>query len=489
MATKFKMNVERTLNAFTSGTYEVVEALYEFADNSEAADATEIYIGALRGSTQPLDTIIFYDNGNGMTREELLAAMEFAGEIRQRSIHEVSEFGVGLKAAAFSLANRFAVITRDEEGSVCGSFLERGRINKCQEYDGPFDQGTDERALKLWNKHSQYPESSGTVIILEELIQTEYQDCKTFIGKEKAGIRHLGKLATRYCDKIKSGSLKIFTVNGNKGAPNPINFNDPLSRDEDLGENYIMRTATQQWKKTGASFNVTATRMPEGSSNDFGIYLKVNGITIYKDRDTLFGMFKEGASHSYRWHLRAEIEFTNKDEFNKVFEFTSHKHDVKLKDPAFGDWLRDSQLGKLFIAEAARRKAASDTEKAIKSQQARMEASMKFAEIFRTDKNIFGSSKTLRSRFFGKVKAIEAGKFETSDEISRYDDEQEIIYYNNSNYFISSLMNSDKDSKNHEARTLAAVNALVNHAQLDGKTLIPFEESNRLTANLLYKAA
>ena len=131
---EFKMNVERTLNAFTSGTYQVHEAMYEFVDNSEAADAKKVHIIVEKGNKEPVEKIIVSDDGSGMTAGELEASLEFAGEIRERGNFEVSEFGVGMKAAAFSLAGHFTVITKSCNGNISGAFLDRERINKDQEF-------------------------------------------------------------------------------------------------------------------------------------------------------------------------------------------------------------------------------------------------------------------------------------------------------------------------------------------------------------------
>tara|TARA_R110001583_G_scaffold184655_1_gene344151 strand:- start:374 stop:1837 length:1464 start_codon:yes stop_codon:yes gene_type:complete len=484
---KFKLNVERTLNAFTSGTYKVHEALYEFLDNSEAAGAGDVYIIAEKGSDQPLERIIIADNGKGMTREELLSAMEFAGEIRKRSIHEVSEFGVGLKAAAFSLSNSFSVITRSEDGTICGSFIDRQRINKSQQYDGPFDKGTDARAEYLWGLYSRTPSESGTIIILDDLCQTEYKNCQTFIGREdRSGIRHSSRIATRYCDKIQMGRMKIHTVCGTGGSPKVINANDPLSRLEESSD-IVLNKATQLWKKADATFDFSVVRLGDSSSaNDFGVYVKVNGIYVNKDRDSLFGMFKEGSSHSWHWHLRAEINFKNKEEFNKIFDFTSHKHDIKVRDPvSFGDWLRDSAMGKIFVAEQDRRKYIAREQKKVKSIKDFKLANDRFIEILNTRKDIFGASTALQS-YFGKFKSIAPGNFANQSEMSVYDDG--VIYYNDSNYHISSLINSDVCAKNHQARTLAAVNAVVKHTEKVTSSKISFEDNITLVANLLQEA-
>ena len=197
-------------------------------------------------------------------------------------------------------------------------------------------------------------------------------------------------------------------------------------------------------------------------------------------------MFKEGSSHSWHWHLRAEINFKNKEEFNKIFDFTSHKHDIKVRDPvSFGDWLRDSAMGKIFVAEQDRRKYIAREQKKVKSIKDFKLANDRFIEILNTRKDIFGASTALQS-YFGKFKSIAPGNFANQSEMSVYDDG--VIYYNDSNYHISSLINSDVCAKNHQARTLAAVNAVVKHTEKVTSSKISFEDNITLVANLLQEA-
>ena len=48
---------------------------------------------------------------------------------------------------------------------------------------------------------------------------------------------------------------------------------------------------------------------------------------------------------------------------NKIFDFTSHKHDLSPKVGNFGDWLRDSDIGKTYTSEATRREKEREQEK------------------------------------------------------------------------------------------------------------------------------
>ena len=451
---KFKMNVERTLNAFTSGTYKVQEALYEFIDNAVDAGSSEVAISVEKGNKEPVERIVIADNGSGMNSKGLEDSLEFGTNHRQRTKHEVSEFGVGFKAAAFALAMEMTIVTKSCDGVVSGAFLDRERINKEQLYEGPTDEPSRDYN-KLWEQYS-IGDNTGTVIILESLIQHEFSTCKSFVGNDSAGIRHQKGIPTRYYHLINTQALKISTKNG-KGARKYIKAFDPLRRDQQGVTKLI--DGTYSWDKFGVVFDTCVTKLTDdlSGSRGFGIYVMVAGTVVYHDPDTLLGIYKEGTSHSHRWALRTEISFKDKDEFNKIFDFTSHKHDISAK-VNFGDWLRDMDIGKAFSTEATRRKKERVAQMQLKSVEDREKANDSFIQNLNERRELYGSNQKLRNQFFGNIMEFKAGKFDDRFEISRYEDGT--IFYNNANPQISALFNTRDSVLNHQARVLATASAL-----------------------------
>ena len=124
---KFEIDIGRMMDAFTDGTYKTHQALYELIDNSEAADASEVYIRADKGGNEPISRIIVSDNGVGMTPQKLLESLKFAGD-RKRDITEISQYGIGMKAASFAMAGDMTVVSKTEDGSICGAFLSHDRL-------------------------------------------------------------------------------------------------------------------------------------------------------------------------------------------------------------------------------------------------------------------------------------------------------------------------------------------------------------------------
>ena len=448
----FKMNVGRTLNAFTDGTYTVEQALYEFIDNSEAASATNVLIQAITDQGDNLEKIVVADNGTGMSRQALKDSLEFAGEIRERHKFEVSEYGVGMKAAAHSLATSWTVVTRDNSGQVSGAILDFNQIAKDQKYIGPFTESGQDIYQQLWNEYSLDKHATGTINILAELKQTQYNSATNFIGHTGAGIRHHRRISRRYYDVIDSGRLSIYTCK-NGESRKILESSDPLRRLE--GETEVLLEQSLYHAKTGTRFNVTITRMPEDARTaDFGVYFKVAGIVICNESDTIAGLYKSKTSHSHRWRLRMEMDFADKEEFYKVAEFAAHKHDLKIKDSSFSDWLRDSPVGKIWREETEFRSEQAKAAKLKKLENKFQEDNKQWINTLNSGKQVYGLAIPY-AKYAGTFRDIKPGTFDTRREMSRLEDG--VILYNETN---PTVMRCKKSGEYKCLRALVTQNAL-----------------------------
>ena len=462
MAT-FEIDKGRTLRAFTNGIYATHEALYELIDNSQAADASEIYIRAEKGGKQPISRIVVSDNGLGMTPKKLLESLKFAGD-RKRGIHEISEYGIGMKVASFSLADEFTIVSKTENDVVCGSFLSIKSISDDETFEGPFDEPKSRDYEDLWEQYAVGDKQNGTIIVLDK-VEIEYSTCKTFIGsaKEQTGLHSRTRIATRYSDKIERG-LKIFTVNGRSGTPTVIQAYDPLRRSGAETEILMDGVPVCATKYNNAKFDMSLTRVrgERGSVyQQFGIYIKIAGISVAVDTDSLLGMFNSGTSHSHRWWLRGEISFPNKAEFDKVMIATSHKHSYNLKNPTFGDWIRDTDFGRHVLAEKAYRLLIASGEKARSEVDNKKKFNKDLVNLLNENRDIYGSSRYLKS-FQGSIKGITNGKVSSPNLLSEL--KSGTIICNSQNPVMASAL--DKNYK--DAIIEATVRALT-----DGATKTP----------------
>jgi hypothetical protein len=99
--------------------YSMQTAVADILDNSITAQATEIDLRFSWNSANPWLGII--DDGYGMSREELIAAMRF-GSISpaiERSKDDLGRFGLGMKTASFSQCRHLTVLSKKDGVTTC----------------------------------------------------------------------------------------------------------------------------------------------------------------------------------------------------------------------------------------------------------------------------------------------------------------------------------------------------------------------------------
>jgi hypothetical protein len=92
--------------------YSLESALADVIDNSITAGASTIHIHVDTSSTDIRIGVV--DDGNGMTRDELLEAMRLGSRHPRdvRTANDLGRFGLGLKTASFSQCRRLTVVAR-----------------------------------------------------------------------------------------------------------------------------------------------------------------------------------------------------------------------------------------------------------------------------------------------------------------------------------------------------------------------------------------
>ena len=110
------------------GNYDLALALADIVDNSITAGASEINIDA----SFERNEIRISDNGSGMDEETLIAAMRLGSKNprEQREPNDLGRFGLGLKTASFSQADKLTVLS-NFEGKFCGAQWD---LNNCADF-------------------------------------------------------------------------------------------------------------------------------------------------------------------------------------------------------------------------------------------------------------------------------------------------------------------------------------------------------------------
>lgn len=99
------------ISARSFGNYDLPAALADLIDNSIAAKATDIIVDCNFNDGAPEVRVI--DNGHGMDRDELFAAMKPASQDPRevRAANDLGRFGWGMKSASFSQCLELTVIS------------------------------------------------------------------------------------------------------------------------------------------------------------------------------------------------------------------------------------------------------------------------------------------------------------------------------------------------------------------------------------------
>ena len=434
MGEKFVVDGPGTIRAQSEGAFEMWQAIVEFSDNSYGNNAANTVITALGDKEYD---IIVADDGTGMSPKELIESLTFALR-KDRSPYEISEFGVGLKAAAFSLTDSWVIITRSKEGGVCCATLDYEKICETGEYDGPHCQGNKSKANRLWKEYAIDPEKTGTIIVLEKVNRKrgDYKEARGFIKS----LHHPLRLGWRYAKPLKCSSFSIATKL-NKGKLKSLETYDRLHRDIEGVEILLDNVSVSIPKANGCTFKASMTNLaPAGLSgnNGFGLSVQVAGINIHLDSDELLGMFPKGASHSRHWPVRMEIVFDSKDEFSKILKVSARKtHLIKAFD-GLGNVLRDRIFG-IHLAKVKKEQEELANQNKVLKDQSQKEKIKKDLLNLLEGNDVFGPSKVLKSHFAGKIENIVPGTFNNSKDISRL--KGGCIEYNLSNPQLQTLAN------------------------------------------------
>lgn len=204
--------------------YELDTALADIIDNSITAGANRVDIIF---EVDPVTKVAIVDNGDGMSRDELIKAMTIGSKspLIERSVKDLGRFGLGLKTASFSQCKRLTVVTRQFDQTWAMRW-DLDQVTKSNSWE-LIQLGEDEiQEIYQFNKL----EDTGTLVIWEECDRLQGDKAanndKYILQKLEIAESYLGVVFHRFLDKsFRSASNLDIIINGRK-----IDYVDPFFR-------------------------------------------------------------------------------------------------------------------------------------------------------------------------------------------------------------------------------------------------------------------
>lgn len=290
--------------------YTMSSALADIIDNSLTAEATEI---SIRVHSDPEDAAIgIVDNGNGMSRTELLEAMRPGSRspTDTRKPEDLGRFGLGLKTASFSQCRRLTVVTRREDAvSVAIWDLDVVVAQNAWVVE------TRESAEGI--RFAGLLKNDGTLILWEKLDRVSLElGSQNFLRIMDEASKHLELVFHRFMKSEQGRKAVSFDMNGRKLVPvDPFaEWHDATIRQAEdrrvAGGTVTIQpfilphrnkvSSEAEWKKMGLS---------EGHMKSQGFYLYRNKRLIR--HATWFGMAPQ---HRLTQLARVRIDIGNKSD-------------------------------------------------------------------------------------------------------------------------------------------------------------------------------
>lgn len=204
--------------------YELDTALADIVDNSITASANKVHIIF---ETDPVTNVAIVDNGNGMSRDELIKAMTIGSKnpLIERSHQDLGRFGLGLKTASLSQCKRLTVVTRqfDKTWAMCWDI---DQVTQKNSWD--LIQINDYDIFNIYQINQL--KDTGTLVVWESCDRLDNDRSRNndngILQKFENAESHLGLVFHRFLDKsLRSVSNLEIVINGRE-----IDYVDPFFR-------------------------------------------------------------------------------------------------------------------------------------------------------------------------------------------------------------------------------------------------------------------
>lgn len=274
--------------------YSVETALADIIDNSITAQARSIRLLADTTSAQP--SLAILDDGEGMTEDELLAAMRPGSRnpLETRDKEDLGRFGLGLKTASFSQCRKLTVASRKDGITSCA----RWNLDEVARTNRWLVEFLDDTSGVQWIDELG---GSGTLVIweaLDRLVEGDGNDARAaFVSRIDDAAEHLELVFHRFLAGERGARKVSISLNGRQLRPfdpfhssHPATQAGPIERIKSGGQEVEVQTFTLPHHK----------KDPVGWERNAGKagYLKNQGFYVYRGKrliihGTWFGLARQ----------------------------------------------------------------------------------------------------------------------------------------------------------------------------------------------------
>lgn len=145
--------------------YSIEAAIADIIDNSIAAKASRVDIDFFPIGESYISIL---DNGLGMTRDELISAMQYGSRnpLEERDADDLGRYGLGMKTASLSQCRILTVLTK-KDGVYSGAQWNLNHIQKTESWSLLLIQNEEAVNYPSYSKLKDY--DNGTLIIWQDL--------------------------------------------------------------------------------------------------------------------------------------------------------------------------------------------------------------------------------------------------------------------------------------------------------------------------------
>jgi hypothetical protein len=200
--------------------YSLEAAIADLIDNSITVHATKIEIFCDLTGSEP--TLAILDNGDGMTQDEVVAAMRHGATNpkQERSPDDLGRFGLGLKTASFSQCRKLTVVSA-QNGTLSGAEWDLDLVDQKDDWIVTIPDEVEVSDLPF----IECLGDKGTIVIwrtLDRLFEDETGKRRDEIVNEKLDVveKHLALVFHRFLSgEVKRRKKLSIAINGHQVEP------------------------------------------------------------------------------------------------------------------------------------------------------------------------------------------------------------------------------------------------------------------------------